>query len=654
MPPKYFRLGEAAHLLPMLCIVWVATVGAMDFSPLRIELAGDHEHCLGSAILGTGDLDGDGRPDFLVGAPGGCPDLGTKTGQGGTVRAVSGRTGEGLYSATGGGSVDYFGSCLAKISDINSDGVPDFLVGAPGTSIGGVVGSGRVFALSGVDGAQIYSIPGPTASSFGVSLVTFPDLDGDGSDDFAVGAPRYNNGPGRAPGAVLLYSGRTGSLIRTIVGRSLNESFGPSLADGGDPNSDGSHDLVVGAPVLSYAGPISGSVYFFDMSTGVCTDSLSSPGNWPDFGSTVALLGDVDSDGVPDLAVGAPTALNEGIVTIYSGQTHALVREHDGTFGSSFGAAITVVGDFDSDSVQEYLIGAPTTSSPLIDAGEACLYSGADGALLSEFTGNSRGAHVGSSCAELGDVNGDGRIDFAIGATGVSPFPGSSYLGSAVVLGLTDVKSGTAFASGGKTDLRLATGGRICLYLQALGSEFTVNDVVTGTLVVRLGSAGERAVVPVDVMSGTDINRDGVSEVGACFDVDALRKSIGWDGSSPDTATLLLEADLTDGSRARAVQLFNIVGLDAQDVFVTPNPIVGEGTLTFRTSRVGRVSVDLFDVRGRRVASLFSEEAVTPGVHDVGFGSHLGDGMRLASGVYFVRIESVEGVRYRKVVVLRM
>lgn len=639
------------YILP-LCLSWVGSVGATDFSPLRVELAEYRQHCLGAAVAGTGDLDGDGRPDFLVGAPGGYDDLGTRTDIGGSVRAVSGGTGRTIYSVLGGGLEDFFGSCVTSIQDITADGVADFLVGAPGASVGGVVGSGEVFAFSGADGGPIYSIPGQTGSSFGTSIATLADLDGDGAPDFAVGAVRYSDGMSPGPGAVQVFSGLTGSLLRTIVDRKPNESFGMAVVDGGDPDGNGSHDLIVGAPILSFAGPSRGSVYIFDPATGACTDSLSPPGDWPDFGATVALIGDVDADGVPDLAVGAPGALNEGAVAIYSGRTHALLREGAGTFFSSFGAAITKVDDFDGDSIPEYLIGAPTASDVLIEAGSAYLFSGASGSALRTFTGASRGAHLGAACAALGDLNGDARPDFALGAPGVRPYPGTTFLGSAVAIGLTEVREGTAFASRGSTDLRLAAVERACLYLQPAGGSFSADDVVAGTLLVRLGNGGERAVVPADVGYDTDANGDGIPEVSACFGIDALRRAFGWDGSQPDTATVFVEADLTDGSRARAAQLFHLIGLDLRAISVAPNPIGGQGTLTFRTSRVGAVTVDLIDVRGRRVASLFSSSVAAAGVHDVRIGTRVSNGAHLAAGVYFVRIASVDGLRYQKVVII--
>jgi hypothetical protein len=243
---------------------------------------------LGLAVAGAGDVDGDGFDDVAITSPG---DQG-----GGSVRLHSGRTGARLFIFIG-PSGSGLGQSVANAGDVNGDGFPDLIVGAPTETA-----SRSAYVLSGRTGQLIRRIQGP-GEDFGYSVCGAGDVDGDGTPDLAVGAP----GSSSAQGQVLLFSGRTFALLLNAQGWQTNESFGTSLAGGGDVNGDGTPDLVVGAPGAQANGIASGRTAVL---SGRDLSTLFSFVGWPasNIGRSVALLRDVNDDGRADVFTGGDGA----------------------------------------------------------------------------------------------------------------------------------------------------------------------------------------------------------------------------------------------------------------------------------------------------------------------------------------------------------
>jgi hypothetical protein len=168
--------------------------------------------------------------------------------------------------------------------------------------------------FSGTDGALVRTLQAPnpqTFANFGQALAALGDINGDGVPDLAVGIPAYDRVDLFDQGQVVLFSGTTGSLLRTLQDRSLQAGgqFGRTLAALGDINGDGVSDLAVGAPfrdVRDLEDP--GQVVLFSGVTGARLHTLRTlqPQGGAQFGSALAAVGDVNGDGVSDLAVGAP------------------------------------------------------------------------------------------------------------------------------------------------------------------------------------------------------------------------------------------------------------------------------------------------------------------------------------------------------------
>ncbi len=229
---------------------------------------------------------------------------------------------------------------------------------------------------------------------FGFSVASLGDLDGDGIFDIVVGAPGDSTG-GMGKGAIYLL---TLNLNYTVNGKikiasglggfpnntlSNNDQFGTSVTLIGDVDGDGIPDIAVGAPNNADAGFQIGSVYILLLSSSgniktmiQITDGMgglpvSTLPMFSQFGLSLAGIGDLNQDGVPDLAVGTNTADNVGQVLILFLNSSGMVESHiiisNGTGGfpiglieanDRFGKSIAPIEDLDNDGVQELLVGA--------------------------------------------------------------------------------------------------------------------------------------------------------------------------------------------------------------------------------------------------------------------------------------------------------
>src|SRR5262245_24634076 len=145
----------------------------------------------------------------------------------------------------GTGSDEHFGASCAEVRDVDGDGIDDFLVRSPLVSTT-LLDCGRATLFSGATGAVIRTHDGSTAGeNFGTSVAAAGDVDGDGTPDYVVSAPRRSTSL-TFVGEVVVYSGRTGSLIWSVFGPVANGVLGNSVAGVGDVDGDGKDDVIVG------------------------------------------------------------------------------------------------------------------------------------------------------------------------------------------------------------------------------------------------------------------------------------------------------------------------------------------------------------------------------------------------------------------------
>lgn len=306
-----------------------------------------------------------------------------------------------------GSSQDFFGGSVVSAGDINGDGVEDLLVGAVRFKFTVPTSGSYLKVLSGVDGSVIHTFTGFADTLFGYSAIGVPDLNGDGIRDVAVSSPFETIGSFTKMGLVRVFSGSNGSLIRFFSLQMDYAALGGALAYIGDTNGDNQGELLVGAPLISDPGvffkeptPSVGGVFRFSTapSSQILNIKAGEVAN-SFYGVSLAVLGDINGDNINDYAVGGLEN-----VKIISGVDDVVLH----SFPVAWLANVSNAGDLDGDGVNDVLVASfhPMTSQVV---GSVRVMSSLTGQPIRIFEGEYR------SATSLGDVSGDGIVDFAFG-----------------------------------------------------------------------------------------------------------------------------------------------------------------------------------------------------------------------------------------------
>lgn len=371
----------------------------------------------------VGDVDGDGVHDVTTSAPTrGADEAGAGAGK---VYLYSGASGELLWSVDGAPGAQ-LGIGIEAAGDVNGDGVPDVVAGAPGID--------RAYAYSGRDGQVVLTLEASqTQENFGRKVSDVGDLDGDGRADVLVGAPA-NDARGQDAGRAALYSGKDGSILVELWGEEAGDAFGSSGAGACGPRVGGGCLIVVGAP---NAGPGDrGRTYVYRLEGPAATAEALEPAFVIDAeesgarlgGMFVSVVGDVDGDGrldvyASDWADGG-AAPGAGRIYVHSGATgERLLTLAGETFGEGFGIGPADAGDVDGDGHDDLVVGAWQHGGAAPSGGRVSVHSGRDGRLLRTITCRAPGDTFGFDATGLKDVDGDGRIDFLL-TSAWSPWKG--------------------------------------------------------------------------------------------------------------------------------------------------------------------------------------------------------------------------------------
>ncbi len=202
---------------------------------------------------------------------------------------------------------------LAGIEDLNKDGLPEILVGAPYTNVGKNPIQGQAYVFNGKDSNLLYTLenPQPIAGAvFGWRMTDAGDLNKDGIPDILVGAPYQDVDKVIAQGAAFAFSGANGQMLFALknpVPRPY-AAFGYALTESADMNQDGVPEILVGAPYQTVDEfHVQGEVFLFNGQDGrhLTTFDNPYPHQGSSFGYTVVSPGDVNGDKIPDFAIGA-------------------------------------------------------------------------------------------------------------------------------------------------------------------------------------------------------------------------------------------------------------------------------------------------------------------------------------------------------------
>ncbi len=224
--------------LPALLLILATTSAQAPWSVVNGPLENGR---FGFALANAGDVDGDGRDDLVVGAKGNATTIGH-------AYLVSSWTGALLLSVVGDSIDDEFGFAVDGGRDVDGDGTPDFVVGAPSADPGGRAQAGRASVYSGRTGALLRAFEGADAGDYCGRGVALPgDSDGDGRSEIAVGSDGADQ-PGSAAGHVRVYSGATFALRYDFDGGDPGRRLGYSLCRLDDLDGDGRAELAAGAP----------------------------------------------------------------------------------------------------------------------------------------------------------------------------------------------------------------------------------------------------------------------------------------------------------------------------------------------------------------------------------------------------------------------
>jgi hypothetical protein len=398
--------------------VWDFTTGEGGGPTSTTTIASFQGPYIGLSVSGAGDVNGDGYADAITAN---SHDVGAFIYFGGTEVETS----PGVYLPYGNISC-CGGETVSSAGDVNGDGFDDVIVGdsRAGDEGNAYENAYVFFGGAAMDGVADVTIPNPRAgippTNFGASVSSAGDINGDGFDDVVVGdcwgyrAYVYFGGP----------------LMNGVADLNLAHTgwFGASVA-GGDFNGDGYDDIIVGAYYDSSDELGRAYVYFGGPSPDGSADLILSGVEGDRFGISVDSAGDVNSDGIDDIIVGAAASdvlgTNTGQAYIFYGGTdmdtqYDIVMTGDGA-GDRFGEFVASAGDVNQDGYDDALVDTEANRAYLFWGGP--LMGGNNYTMLNAGAGNLSGA---------GDVNGDGYDDIIVGF-GDEDYP---YDGSVVIYGI--------------------------------------------------------------------------------------------------------------------------------------------------------------------------------------------------------------------------
>jgi len=441
----------------------------------------------GVAVSAAGDINGDGIGDLLIGADqaGGAGAAFVVFGASGLSGAfdLSELDGTNGFRIDGVSAGDDLGDAVAAAGDIDGDGIDDLIVGAQSANgtrgeadvlFGSTGGFSAIVSVSTLDGSNGFRLSGETVGDFaGLTVSSAGDFNGDGIDDFLVGAGGATVNALANAGRTYLVFGSSGgfpasanfSLIDGTNGFRINgidsdDRSGFSVSAAGDVNGDGIADVIIGAPTASPLGRAeAGESYVlfgrsgafsadFDLSDldGTNGFAINGANDSERTGYSVSGAGDVNGDGIDDLIVGSSAVTGlPGVSFVVFGATAGLSTIDLSTLNGSngfkiegtapvdiAGASVSAAGDLNGDGLDDLIVGAPRMEvNGASEAGSSFVVFGSldgfssvlslsnlDGTNGFRLDGTSASDLSGVSVSNAGDLNDDGIDDIVVGEIG--------------------------------------------------------------------------------------------------------------------------------------------------------------------------------------------------------------------------------------------
>ncbi len=364
----------------------------------------------GFAVGSIADMNHDLRAEILVGAPGMAVAGASDAGAGFVLwgRAASGGIDLGdPFTANGGGFAikgqvagDMAGWAMTSVWDLNGDGTADVLIGAPGQDAGGAEAGAAYVVWGKASGASVllntvaagtggFKITGAAAGErIGEALASLADQGGDGKAEILLGSAAALGGAGRvyvvdgkATGATVNLADVAAGIGGYVIEGAAGEAAGRSVADAGDVNGDGRHDILIGAgnsAYLVYGQAGHAAVNLADVAAGLGGFRIVGEAAG-DLSDLVVLGGqDLNRDGVDDVVIGASHnaegGMNAGAVYVIWGGSSRPVTLAEvaqgiggakvvGAAGSLTGASLAFAGDLNGDGTLDLVMGAPGTGA---------------------------------------------------------------------------------------------------------------------------------------------------------------------------------------------------------------------------------------------------------------------------------------------------
>lgn len=493
METRKTRKSFLATLLVSACVLIPGVVLgiSVDDTNYKKHIGEDDFNGLADVARSAGDVNGDGYDDFIMSSFANNSSAGIVYLRYGDDQPLSDNVQvSDLASFVGTTTGDLFGISADSIGDFNGDGYDDLIVGASSAGSNGEAYfiAGQSSQYTGAKAAE--NLPtilqgGGQNDNLGNAVAGVGDLNGDGFDDFVVGAS-LDDQPKVNGGAVLVYYGSSEGLTAgevganaeadaKLTGPTVSGRVGSEVVGLGDVNGDGLDDFMIAASGLNVSYIVYGSETEMSGTAPLVSvvDVVFNPGDSGlVFDGNIAGAGDVNGDGKADVLIGDPTNGDEGAAYLFYGPFDSEEDTPDATFtgeedGDTAGTSVAGVGDVNADGFADFLIGDPSLDDSNANQGAAYLFYGQSSAFSGSvglgtadkrILGGTSQDNAGSEVGFAGDVNGDGYSELLVAASAEST--GGDEAG-AVYLGYINVDPFSLSAGGTMTALEKNDNGRI-------------------------------------------------------------------------------------------------------------------------------------------------------------------------------------------------